>query len=87
VTVDPGLLASFAVEGKTPRSVVVIAIDEVYFQCARAIIRAELWNPARHVEPKGLPTPGDILAGMSEERVGGGAYDREWPERARKSMW
>jgi predicted pyridoxine 5'-phosphate oxidase superfamily flavin-nucleotide-binding protein len=87
VTVDPGLLASFAVEGKTPRSVVVIAINEVYFQCARAIIRAELWNPARHVDVARLPTPGDILAGMSEERVGGGAYDREWPERARKSMW
>jgi len=87
VTIDPGLLESFAVEGKAPRSVVVISVDEVYFQCARAIIRADLWNPARHVDAKRLPTPGDILAGMSGARVGGEAYDREWPERARKSMW
>jgi len=87
VTVEPALLASFAVEGKTPRSVVVIAIEEVYFQCARAIVRADLWNPARHVDVARLPTPGDILAGMSGERVGGEVYDREWPERARKSMW
>ena len=29
----------------------------------------------------------EILAGLTESRVGGETYDREWPERARKSMW
>jgi PPOX class probable FMN-dependent enzyme len=87
LSVDPELLATFAVEEKSPRSVIVIAIDEVYFQCARAIVRSELWNPARHVDPASLPTPGQILAGMSGDRVGGDEYDRAWPERARKSMW
>lgn len=84
---DPALLASFAMEGKPPRSVIVIAVETVYFQCARAIVRAELWNPARHVDPKSLPTPGQILAALSDNRVGGESYDREWPERAAKSMW
>ena len=84
---DPGLLASFEMDGKPPRSVIVVAVETVYFQCARAIIRAELWNPARHVDPKSLPTPGQILAALSENRVGGDGYDREWPERAAKSMW
>jgi PPOX class probable FMN-dependent enzyme len=83
----PDLLASFAVDGKAPRSVVVIAVESVYFQCARAIVRSELWNPARHVDPSTLPTPGRILAALSDARVGGDAYDREWPERAKKSMW
>ncbi|MEQ8398788.1 pyridoxamine 5'-phosphate oxidase family protein [Thalassobaculum sp.] len=83
----PDLLASFAVDGKAPRSVVVIAVESVYFQCARAIVRSELWNPARHVDPSSLPTPGRILAALSDARVGGDAYDREWPERAKKSMW
>lgn len=84
---DPGLLASFEMEGKAPRSVIVVAVETVYFQCARAIIRAELWNPARHVDPRSLPTPGQILAALSGNRVGGESYDREWPERAAKSMW
>ena len=87
LSTDPDLLESFAVEEKAPRSVIVMKVERVYFQCARAIVRAELWNPERHVDPKSLPTPGRILANLSDETVGGDAYDRDWPERARKSMW
>lgn len=87
VSVDPALLESLAKDGKPPRSVVVIKTDEVYFQCARAVVRSELWNPARFVDPKTLPTPGDILETMSQARVDGAQYDQEWPERARKSLW
>ncbi|MCH2396207.1 pyridoxamine 5'-phosphate oxidase family protein [Oceanibaculum sp.] len=87
LSTDPELLESFAVEEKAPRSVIVMTVERVYFQCARAIVRSELWNPERHVDPKSLPTPGRILANLSDETVGGDTYDREWPERARKSMW
>lgn len=87
LSIDPELRASFAVEGKAPRSVIVIAVAAVYFQCARAIVRSDLWNPARHADPKSLPTPGKILAAVTAERIGGDSYDREWPERARKTMW
>jgi len=64
-----------------------LEIDEVYFQCARAIIRSELWNPERHVDPAGLPTPGQILATMTAQEVGGESYDKAWPERAKQTMW
>jgi PPOX class probable FMN-dependent enzyme len=84
---DPALLDSFVMEGKAPRSVIVIAVHEVYFQCARAIVRARLWDASAHVEPASLPTAGEILASMSDNRVGGAAYDKEWPERAKASMW
>ncbi len=87
VAVEPDLLASFEVDGKAPRSVIVTTVEEVYFQCARAIVRSDLWNPAHHVAPGSLPTPGQILAELSEGTVGGADYDREWPERAAKSMW
>jgi uncharacterized protein len=87
VSADAGLLASFGMEGKAPRTVIVMTVDEIYFQCARAIVRSELWNPDRHVDPKSLPTPGQILAEMSENLVGGEDYDRAWPERARQSLW
>ena len=87
LSIEPTLLESFAVDGQRPRSVAVIAVETAYFQCARAIVRSELWNPAKHVDPKMLPTPGEILACMSQERVGGEQYDREWPERARQTLW
>ncbi|MFH0302140.1 pyridoxamine 5'-phosphate oxidase family protein [Bradyrhizobium sp. 31Argb] len=87
LSIDPDLLASFKMEGKTPRSVIVMIVDEIYFQCARAIVRADLWNPDKRVDPRTLPTPGQILASMSEDKVGGDTYDREWPERARQTMW
>src|ERR1700742_3814924 len=87
LSVNPDLLASFAMEGKQPRSVIVMTIREMYFQCARAIVRADLWNPDKRVDPKSLPTPGEILASMSANTVGGESYDREWPERARQTMW
>ena len=87
ISVDPALLASFAVDGKAPRSVMVLAVETVYFQCARAIMRSDLWNPERHVAPGALPTPGKILAALTAGRVGGEAYDCAWPERARQSMW
>ena len=87
VSTDAALCHSFLTEGKAPRSVVVMRVDEVYFQCARAIVRSDLWNPVRHVSAQELPTPGQILAGMSGNRVGGEDYDRAWPERARNSLW
>jgi len=87
VSRDADLSASFEVEGKAPRSVIVMTVEDIYFQCARAIVRAELWNPDKRVDPKTLPTPGQILAAMSDNTVGGEAYDREWPERARQTMW
>ena len=85
--VEPALLASFAVEDKAPRSVMVMTVEAVYFQCARALVRSELWNPARHVDPRSLPSAGQILAALSQERVGGETYDREWAGRAAQTMW
>lgn len=80
-------LQSFAVDGQPPRSVIVMSVESVYFQCARAIIRSALWDPSRHVDPKSLPSAGQILAALSENKVGGEAYDRAWPDRAARSMW
>jgi PPOX class probable FMN-dependent enzyme len=87
VSSEPDLLDSFKMQDKAPRTVIVMTVHEIYFQCARAIVRSDLWNPDKRVDPKSLPTPGQILASMSDNTVGGEAYDREWPERARKTMW
>ncbi|WP_460275223.1 pyridoxamine 5'-phosphate oxidase family protein [Celeribacter sp. ULVN23_4] len=85
VTLDDELRQSFEVNGKHPRSVIVFEIAEIYTQCARALMRAGLWQGRDDSE--GLPSVGDILAALTAGEVGGKAYDAEWPERAANSMW
>ncbi|MEM7439264.1 MAG: pyridoxamine 5'-phosphate oxidase family protein [Pseudomonadota bacterium] len=87
VSVDPDLIDRFNKEGHAPRSVIVIKVEEIYFQCARAVMRAGLWDIENHPDLSGLPTPGQILAAQTKGEVGGADYDAAWPERARKSMW
>ncbi|WP_331374494.1 pyridoxamine 5'-phosphate oxidase family protein [Sinorhizobium chiapasense] len=86
VSVDPTLTGSFEVDGKHPRSVIVITIGEVYFQCARALIRSQLWSSDRFVDPASLPTPGALLKAAKAD-FDNETYDREWPGRAAKTMW
>jgi uncharacterized protein len=87
LSTEPALLESFMMDGKPPRSVTVIAVESVYFQCARAIMRSDLWNPAKHVGPTDLPTAGQILANITKARVGGEEYDRVWPQKAKETLW
>jgi len=87
VSIDPELKASFVEQGKEPRSVIVIKTHAVYFQCGRAIVRSKLWEQDAQVDPANLPTPGEVLAYLSNNEVGGASYDAEWEERANKTMW
>lgn len=79
------ILMRFEQNGHHPRSVIVIRIDEIYSQCARALIRSELWSMGDQSE--GLPTVGQILAALTDGDVGGQAYDDEWAGRAARTMW
>ena len=84
LTADPAKLAQYGKQGKEPRSVMLIAIEELYFQCARAVMRADLWNGAA---APNLPSAGDILAEMTSGEFDGVDYDRTWPDRAKKTLW
>lgn len=86
VTVDAEVTTRFTMDGRHPRSVIVIAIEEVYSQCARALIRSDLWNPQKHRDPSALPSVGDMMQTI-KAGFDGAAYDREWPDRARSTMW
>jgi len=85
LTADAGLCAEFARAGKVPCLVIVVEIAEVYAQCARALLRSELWSAGDC--SAGLPTVGDIIEEMTKGGIDGAAYDAEWPGRAAKSMW
>ena len=72
---------SFEMDGRHPRTVTVVTIDEVYFQCARAIIRSELWNPERQIDRSELPSSGEILRAVADPELDADRYDRERAER------
>jgi len=84
---DPAMLNSFAVEGKLPRTVLLIDVDAVYFHCSKALVRSKLWDPAHHVERSRLPSAGEILRRVSGANFDAATYDRELAERVRTSLY
>ncbi len=87
LSVDPETLASFAVNGKEPRSIIVIKTMAIYFQCGRAMVRSRLWEEDAKIDPKSLPSAGDVLAELSKGEIGGKTYDDKWEARARSTLW
>jgi hypothetical protein len=59
----------------------LIAIEEAYTQCPKALIRSNLWNPEHHVDRSELPSSGQILRSLTQARFDAAAYDRERAQR------
>ena len=87
ISVDPDLCASFDMNGKTPRSVIVVTAERVYFQCQKALARSRLWDPEAQIERTELPSAGNILQGLSKDDFDGDAYDKNYPERLKKTIY
>ena len=83
LTDDPAVTGTFAQGERHPRLVVVVTVGEVYFQCAKALMRSRLWSG----EPApDLPTAGQFIrdADASFDAEG---YDLTYPEAANARMW
>ena len=81
ITSDPALLEPCAVNGKVPRSGILVTAQEVYFHCGKALIRSDLWNPAKHVPQSDFPLLGRIIT----EQIGEGSAEAE--ERATEERY
>ena len=86
ISTAPELLERFRMQGQPPRCVLVIAVEAVYFQCARAILRSKLWDGAPAPD-KAVPSPGAILEALTDRAIDGEAYDRELPARQRATLY
>jgi uncharacterized protein len=65
MSVEPQLLASLAEQGRTPKTAVVMSIDEVLFHCGKAINRARLWAAESHLDRRALPSIGEMKAALT----------------------
>ncbi|SMB86114.1 pyridoxamine 5'-phosphate oxidase family protein [Deinococcus hopiensis] len=87
ITTAPEMLERFVVKGVPPRCVVVIEVDTVFFQCARAIHRSGLWQPPRTEHLEKVPSAGAMLAALTSGAVDGEAYDLALPGRQRSTLY
>jgi len=87
ISADPELLASFAVQGKLPRSVILVQVQTVYFHCSKALVRSKLWERGAQETKPAVPTAGKILQRISGGAFDGDAYDRELPQRLKTTLY
>ena len=86
ISVSPALTSRFAVDGKAPRCVLIVAIRAVYFQCARALIRSRLWDPATCRDAGSVPTAGEMTR-SGQPDFDAAAYDAALRPRQLASLY
>jgi PPOX class probable FMN-dependent enzyme len=84
LTDDAALRERFRRKSMLPATVAVIEIAEVYAQCPKALLRSGLWG---RDDSAATPSLGEILDEMTSGEIDAGAWEREYPERARNTLW
>jgi PPOX class probable FMN-dependent enzyme len=86
ISIDPDLCASFTMEGKVPRSVILVTVERVYPQCPKALVRSRLWDPSLHVTEDRVPSLGEALQALKAD-FDGRTYDAGYPERLKETIY
>jgi len=84
LTADADLRARFERGGRLPATVIVITLKEIYAQCARALVRAGLWQ---RDDSAVVPTMGDILSEMTNGTEGGKSFDAKYASLETDALW
>jgi uncharacterized protein len=87
ITTDPALLEPSTVQGKVPRSGILVTIEEVYFHCGKALIRSDLWNPDKFVAQSDFPSLGVIIGDQIGRRVEPREAERATEESYRTRLY
>ncbi len=86
ISVNQELCQSFTMEGKVPRSVIVVTAESVYTQCPKALVRSHLWDASRHLAESDLPSSGTIMKAL-QQGFDGDSYDREYPQKLKETIY
>ncbi len=62
IVTDPDVLEPLSMKGRPPVSVLRVTVERAFLHCAKALIRARLWEPSAQVERASFPTYGQMLA-------------------------
>lgn len=86
ITTDPALCATFEMQRQVPKSIIVVHIERVYFQCTKALVRSKLWDPASKLPRSALPSVGELVA-ATMQGADAAEYDRIYPERIKQTIY
>jgi PPOX class probable FMN-dependent enzyme len=86
ITADPDLMQSLAIDGKAPACALWIHVDEVFFQCGKAMMRSGLWQ-ARASDAPSPPSAGQIFQALTRGEVNPQQYDLAKPQLLRDGMY
>jgi PPOX class probable FMN-dependent enzyme len=87
ILVDDELNASFAMNGKPPKSVIAVTVDSVYYQCQKALARSRLWEADAQIPRTDLPSAGQMNKQFHDGDFDAEAYDRDYPQRMKDTMY
>lgn len=88
ISVDPALLDRFLVQGKRPRAVIVVTVEQAFNHCPKAFVRSNLWATGAKGRPEGVPTTGRFAAqreGADESFAA--KYDADYAIRMPKQLY
>lgn len=87
VSVHDDLMDRFVVDGKRPRSVIVVDVVEVYLHCSKALKRSDLWNPDKRIPRTRLPTWGEMLRNQGRAFVPAKLIDFVIGQDAKRNLY
>jgi len=86
ISTDPALLARFVVDGKPPRTVIVVDVDQAFPHCPKALVRSRLWQSAARPRPAAVPTIGTFAAAR-DNTLDPAAYDADYAKRVPDELY
>lgn len=87
VSVHDDLMNRFVMDGKGPRSVIMVDVVEVYLHCSKALKRSDLWNPEKRVARSRLPTWGEMLRNQGRAFVPAKLIDFVIGQDAKRNLY
>jgi PPOX class probable FMN-dependent enzyme len=86
ISSDPDLKRRFAVNGKEPRTVIIVEVEQAFQHCPKALVRSDLWKAREGSRPEGVPTLGDFAAARNPG-IDSSVFDAEYAKRIAKELY
>ncbi|MEP3672887.1 MAG: pyridoxamine 5'-phosphate oxidase family protein, partial [Hyphomicrobiales bacterium] len=83
---DEDLLERCAINGRLPKTVMMVSIQTIFIHCPKSIIRSKLWNKEAQIKREALPTLGQMLRDQSGV-VSTDESDEGLIDRLNKTLW
>lgn len=87
LTTNPEVLAATALDGRTPRTAVVIDVEECFIHCAKAFRRSRLWDPQAWLEAADRPSAACALRDHLQLDVDPKMIEDDLEVAYRETLW